>query len=191
VNVEELIEALWPGSDPARARPRLWKAAHQARRLLGEGLVRRGTAYALAADRISVDVREVERLGRAAAELPALERALALSTGAPLADVDYLWADAPRRHLRAVRGELLARAGRLRLRAGEPRLALGAAEELIALDRLHEPGWRLAMEAEAALGARQAVIARYDALSEELARDYGLRPQAQTRSIFRSLLAQG
>ena len=120
----------------------------------------------------------------------AVAEALALGGGEPLADVDYPFAEGERRRQRSLRIDLLARVAQLRLDDREPRAALAAAEELIALDALNELGWRLAMEAEAALGARQAVVERYRLLSAELDRSLGLRPHAETRASYRRLLAQ-
>ena len=187
---DELLEALWPGEDAAKARPRLWKAKRHAQPLLRGALVRRGAGYALEAARVGIDVVEIERLSGAGAGLAALERAASLSTGAPLADLDYPWAESERRRLDAIRADVLARVSRERLRAGEARAALGAAEELVRHDPLNELGWRLAMEAEAVLGARQAVIDRYRLLDAELDRRLGLRPQSETRATYRRLLGQ-
>jgi len=187
---EELLEALWPGADGAKTRPRLWKAKRYAQELLGDALVRRGAGYALERAKLKVDVVEIERLSEAGAGLDALERAAALSLGKPLADVDYPWAESERRRLDAIRADVLARVSQARLRAGEARTALAGAEELILLDPLNELGWRLAMEAEAALGVRQAVIDRYRLLDRELDLRLGLRPQSETRSTYRRLLGQ-
>ncbi len=74
------------------------------------------------------------------------------------------WAEGHQRRLRGERVELLHRLAETWLELREPRRALDAAERGIALDELHEPCWRAALDAEAQLGQRDAVEARYDAL---------------------------
>src|SRR5207253_11209803 len=109
-------------------------------------------------------------------EADQLERAAAFARVEPLADVDYPWADSERRRLQAVQAELLERLARTGLNQGDANSALAAAERLIQLDPLNEQGWCLAMEAEGALGNRQAVLDRYERLSQELDSRLGLRP---------------
>jgi DNA-binding SARP family transcriptional activator len=46
------------------------------------------------------------------------------------------------------------------------------------------------MRAEAALGLREAVIARYEALRGELDTKLGLEPERETRLLYRRLLSQ-
>lgn len=47
------------------------------------------------------------------------------------------------------------------------------------------------MEAEAALGQRQAILDRYETLSRELDHRLGLRPATETRETYHRLLGQG
>ncbi len=187
---DDLAEALWPGQDPERSRPRVHKAKQNAQRLLGEAISRRGAAYLLDPTRLRTDASEIAELAGAGASRDQLERAVELAVGEPLADIDYAFAETERRRLRSVRIDLFARVAAARLDERNARAALEAAEQLIALDRLNELGWRLAMEAEAALGARQAVVERYGLLELELDAALGLRPDAETRSTYRRLLSQ-
>jgi hypothetical protein len=61
------------------------------------------------------------------------------------------------RSLSATLLDLLERVGRVRLAHGDARGALQMAEQAIALDQLHEPSWRLALQAEHALGLRESI----------------------------------
>jgi DNA-binding SARP family transcriptional activator len=185
---DELSAALWPDEDPLRARPRLHKASSQARSVLGGLLAQRAGRYSLNLAALRVDLDEVERAARAGASREQLEAAVALSAGEPLADLDHPFACAQRRRLLALRYELRARLCATLLSAGDPAGALAVAEELLAADRLNERGWRLAFEAEAALGSRQAIVERYRELGAALDQALGLRPQAETRATFLRLL---
>jgi DNA-binding SARP family transcriptional activator len=64
------------------------------------------------------------------------------------------------------------------------------AERLIELDGLNERGWCLAMDAEGALGNRQAILDRYERLSRELGERLGLLPGAEAKDTYRRLLGQ-
>ncbi len=189
--LDELSEALWPGESPLKTRQRLWKAKRQAQRLLGGALVREHDSYALDRARIGSDVDELEQLrAKTAWEESDVECALALTGEEPLADVDYPWADGERRRVQAIQIELLERIARRRLEQQQGSGALAAAERLIELDPLNELGWRLAMEAEAVLGNRQAILDRYEQLERTLDERLGLRPSSELKAAYRQLLAQ-
>lgn len=187
---DQLLEALWPDSDPKRSRPRLWQSTAEARRLLGDAFVREDDGrYRLDHDRVWIDTDELCRQLDADDTPAALDQALALWRGEPLDGADYPWADSHLRQLRGTQIDLLVRAGAARLQAGDARGALQAAEHGIAIDQLHEPCWRLALRAEAALGLRDAVTMRYQRLAELLDDRLGLRPEPGTVSLYRELLA--
>ncbi len=128
--------------------------------------------------------------GEDAGNAQTLERALSLWRGEPLEGSDYLWAEGEIRSLRATLLDLLERVGRLRLAGHDARGALQIAEQAIGLDGLHEPSWRLALQAEHALGLRESITRRYDELARELDEQLGLEPTRETRVIYRQLLAQ-
>jgi hypothetical protein len=54
----------------------------------------------------------------------------------------------------------LERAGHARLAHGDARGALDLAEQAIALDQFHEASWRLALQADHALGLRESITRR-------------------------------
>jgi DNA-binding SARP family transcriptional activator len=189
--MDELVEALWPGEAPSKARQRLWKAKRQAQRLLGDRLARQQASYTIDLNRLHTDIDELEELRLAEPlELDALENADGLLREEPLADVDYAWADGERRRLQAIQAQLLEQVAGARLDDGDASGALALAERLIELDRLNERGWCLAMDAEGALGNRQAVLARYERLRGELDERLGLRPGAEAKETYRRLLGQ-
>lgn len=191
---DELIEAIWPGQDPKRTRPRFWQSVTEARKALGDAWVHEADRYQLDRSKVRVDLDDLDRLLTATssegADPEALERALALWRGEPLEGSDYLWADGEIRGLRATLLDLLERVGRIRLARGDPRGALQIAEQAIALDGLHEPSWRLALQAEHTLGLRESITRRYGELTRALDEQLGLEPARETRVIYRELLGQ-
>jgi DNA-binding SARP family transcriptional activator len=193
---DELLEALWPGDDPRRSADRFYQAASEARRLLGDSFLRERDTYALDRKLLQIDLDDLDRL-RGEAETTtgeqqqaALERALALFRGQPLAGIDALWADAEVRRLHALQVELLQRVGRLSLDRGDATDALEASQQAHALDPSNEHPVQLAMEAEAALGRREAVLKRYEELRRDLDDRFGLEPSRDTKLLFRQLLSQ-
>lgn len=194
VSRDELLEALWPGDDPRRSAARFYQAASEARKLLGEAFQRGRDKYSL--DRVQTDVDELEDLRHQAAEIEGneqialLERALALFRGEPLAGLDALWAGGEQRRLTALRVDLLERVGRLRLDTGDASGGLELAEQAATVDASNERPIQLAMEAESALGRREAIVERYERLCHELDARYGLEPSRETKQLYRRLLGQ-
>ena len=64
------------------------------------------------------------------------------------------------------------------------------AEQAITLDQFHEASWRLALQAEHALGLRESITRRYDELAHALDEQLGLQPTRETRVMYRQLLGQ-
>jgi DNA-binding SARP family transcriptional activator len=196
VHRDELLEAFWPGEDPRRTRPRLRQAVRDARRLLGEAIGSQNEQYWLDRGHVDVDIDELERLLAAAnACEPAhahevVEGALRLFRAEPLAGSDYAWSESELPRLRATFVDLLEQVGRRRLQAGEARAALEFAERGLDVDKLNESLWRLAMEAESALGLREAIAERYERLQTLLDERLGLEPTKETRHLHLRLLAQ-
>jgi DNA-binding SARP family transcriptional activator len=195
---DELLEVLWPDDDPRRSEQRFWQASAEARKVLDGGLRREHGRYGLDRNRVAVDLDELESLLAHAANAEStdqqregLERALSLFHGEPFAGIETPWAEGEARRLRALAVDILERLGRLRLDAGEATGALDAAERGIALDLLNEGLWRLALEAEGALGLREAIAERYESLRQLLDERLGLEPSRDTRTLYRRLLSQG
>jgi DNA-binding SARP family transcriptional activator len=191
---DELTEAIWPGQDPKRTRPRLWQSVSEAKRALGAAWLHHGERYQLDRAHVRVDLDELDRLLTTASDNgndpAALETALALWRGEPLEGSDFLWAEGERRNLHATLVDLLERVGRARLAHDDARAALQLAEQAIGLEELHEPSWRLALQAEHALGLRESITRRYDELARSLDEQLGLEPARETRIVYRQLLGQ-
>ena len=193
---DEILEALWPGGDPKRTRHGLYQAVRDARQLLGSALMSERDRYWLDRSQVRVDADELEEMLDEAARADTRSRrgqlgaALELFRDEPLAGCDFAWCEGDVRRLRGTYVELLEEVGRATLGAGEARAALHTAERGLAVDTLNESLWRLAMEAESALGLREAVAERYERLRALLDERLGLEPARETRLLHRSLLAQ-
>jgi two-component SAPR family response regulator len=193
---DELIALLWPDVDTDNARARVHRSVSEARSQLGNAIVRAGERYVLDRNAVAVDLDEFESLlaqanaRRDVGRERLLERALAHVRGQPLAGTDYVWAAGETRHLRAMVVELLHDLGNLRLERDNVAGALAAAEQALALDAYNESAHRLAMCAESALRLREAIVARYERLCQDLDAHFGLEPERETRLLYRRLLSQ-
>jgi two-component SAPR family response regulator len=185
--------------DLARAGPRtdttrLWQSISEAKRAIGDAWLHDGERYQLDRGKVRVDLDHLDQLlsanGDDKGDQYALETALAPWRGKPLEGSDYLWAAGELRGLHATLVDLLERVGRSRLGREDARGALQMADQAIALDGLHEPSWRLALQAEYCLGLRESITRRYDELTCSLDEQLGLEPARETRLMYRQLLAQ-
>lgn len=194
---DEILEALWPGEDPKRSRHRLYQAARDARRLLGDAVASERDRYWLDRSLLRVDVDDLEELleeGREAGDdahrRELLEKMLKLFRAEPLGGSDFAWLENDVRSLRATYVDVLKKAGRARLEVGDARGALQAAERALVVDALDENVWRLALEAEGALGLRDAIDKRYGQLRHLLRERLALEPARETRALYLRLLGQ-
>jgi DNA-binding SARP family transcriptional activator len=196
VSRDELLEALWPGDDPRRSAARFYQAASEVRKLLGDAFVRERDTYTLDRNHLQIDLDELDRLREQAhgtdeeQSTVLLERALALFRGEPLTGIDALWVDTEQRRLTSLRLSLLERVGRIRLESGDAAGALEVADEAAALDGSNEHVVQLVIQAEAALGRREAVTERYERLCRDLDERFGLEPSRETKQLYRTLLSQ-
>ncbi len=123
---EQVIDALWPGLGVADAGPRLHKAAHFARRAVGEqtsGVVLRGEIVVLLPeDDVGIDAVRFEADARAALEHGDADAAAAVASAygrTLLPDDPYEpWVEDARERLRILRVDLLRLAGSV---GGDPR----------------------------------------------------------------------
>ena len=190
---DELTDALWPAQDPKKTRTRLWESASDARAALGDAWIVEGERYRLDRSKVRIDLDQLDQLLTSPepdTEPQALEAALELWRGEPLQGSDYSWADGHIHRLRATLIGLLERAGNTRLEHGDASGALELAEQAIALDQFHEASWRLALQADYALGLRESITRRYDDLAHALDEQLGLQPTRETRVMYRQLLGQ-
>jgi DNA-binding SARP family transcriptional activator len=184
---EQVIDALWPGAAIDDASPRLHKAAHFARRLLGDSsaLVLRGDTVSLFPDaNVVVDVDDFERSAKQAIaaldrDPDAWEATAAVAdrwAGELLPDDPYeAWLEVPRDRLRQLHQELLRRSRRW----GELALADPADEEA-SLARARQL---------ADSGNRGAALRQLERLERALRRELGVSPGPAVVSLRAELLA--
>ena len=179
---EQVIDALWPALAPEAGAANLRKAAHHARRTLGDAdaVVLRGGNVALFPGRaVETDVEAFERAARTALAGPdaGIYAAVADAYGGDLLpEARYEeWTQAPREHLRALHLELLRRTGRW--------------EQVLEADATDEPACRELMRRALERGSRPAAIRWFGRLRTALRRELGVPPSGETLDLFERCVA--
>ena len=195
---EELAELFWGDRGEEQARSSLRQAVGEIRSCdVGiHGIVTIGRDdVALDKARGATDIDIIlDACGRG--DMPALGRALDRIGGTFMAGYDgiaprfddWLHVERPRNHNRIV-SAVLDQAPAMLTREG-----LANAQTILrALDRLdpyNEVVTRLGMELDHAAGDGASLHRRYRALCEELGREFGAKPAAETRALFNRLTAE-
>ncbi|HSW17255.1 MAG TPA: AAA family ATPase, partial [Ramlibacter sp.] len=179
---EEVVEALWPHLDPDAGSANLRKAAHHARKFLGqaEALVLRGGRVFLWPDRVAeCDAVRFERAADdalASGEAAACKAAAELYGGELLPQARYEpWTEAPRERLRGKFLRLLRQAGEL--------------ERLVREDPTDEQAHAQLMREELAAGRRSSALRWWGNLRDHLQQTMGLKPGPQVEALYRECVA--
>ena len=192
-----VADMLWPDAKPQRAVNNLHQILHAIRRTMGP------TSIALGDDVVrlcpggglSVDVDVFEQTAasaRGGAEIPALQHALELWTGALLPEDPYAdWAEEHRERLTETHAAVATLLGSKLAEHGEPEAALGVLEPLAATRALDEHLQRTLIDVLAGLGRRWEAIEAYERLRAALDDAYAAEPEPQTKALYRRLLTGG
>ena len=180
---EQVIDALWPDDRVDTATPKLHKAAHFARKALGDGsaIVLRGELVALFPDAaITVDAVEFEhRIVDALRSDDNTALARAVDTFGPVellpGDPYDTWLDESRRQLRRLHTDALRRLERW--------------DEVLAIDAADERAHRAKMRGFIAAGDHAAAIRQYEYLKSVLRDEFGAAPSPDTEMLRRTLIA--
>lgn len=202
---DELAEAVWGERLPPTWRPALRNVVTRVR-----GFVQNvGTGVTVVSDAsgcyrlqcaegdVEVDLEVMERSleqVRAALEADDAPGALALAVAAAeiarrpfLPGLEGSWVDDVRGRQRYALAAALELAGEAALRR-DPSTAVGCARELIELDPVSEPGYRLLMRAQVAVGNRAEALTAYMACRAALVEELGVEPSPETQETYLSVL---
>lgn len=178
---EQVIDALWPDVPPDEAAPRLHKAAHFARRVLGAGsVILRSETVVLFPD-TDTKVDAVTFADLAAGALTAgggaeADQAAAAYGGTLLPDDLYeSWTQEHRSRLELLYTRLLRQARRW--------------ADLAELDPTDEEAQLELMRHFAAQGDRRAALRQYERLDRALQRELGVAPSDEVMALRDALLA--
>jgi DNA-binding SARP family transcriptional activator len=166
LHTEELVEMLWPDTDPGKGRTRLRNVLGRIRRAAGDVLVRRGAVVALAegaeVDAVRFEDEAARALALASTDPASAERLARAAVGRYRGDLapDLLyepWAAAPRERLRQRHVALLDLLGGFAAERGAYGEAASLLERAVDAEPLDEDRY---LRAAALLADRQPAIAR-------------------------------
>jgi len=198
VSVDRLIDELWGRSPPATAGKILQVYISRLRKELGEGrVITRAPGYVLRADRSELDFARFEQM-MARAEMgdprgaaSELRRALALSRGPPLADLEYEpFAQAEIVRLAELQWTALERRIDADLAAGCHAELIGELEALIAAHPLRERPRGQLMLALYRSGRQAEALEAYRRARRVLSEQLGLEPGEELRRLEQAILQQ-
>jgi hypothetical protein len=162
----------------------------------GAGLLRADhERIELCATRLEVDVVTFEELAKTTSA-EALARAVALYRGELLAGLAVKeapfesWLAGERERLNQLAVRVLSARLEHQRAAGSPDAVIQTAVRLLALDPLQEPGHRALMQIHAAQGNRALALRQYQICVDTLRRELRVEPEAETRQVYREILAQ-
>ncbi|HEY0844269.1 MAG TPA: AAA family ATPase [Noviherbaspirillum sp.] len=175
---EQVLEALWPHLDPEAGSANLRKAAHYARRFMGETdalVLRGGQVYLLPERSVYCDAVMFEQAADDAlstGDATACRAAAELYAGELLPDSLYeAWTEAPRQRLRDKYLRLLRHAGLF--------------QQLVQEEPTDEPAYLALMRAELAAGRRSATLRWYGQLRDHLQQTLGVKPGPEAQALYR------
>ena len=178
----QVMEALWPESDPQASGTNLRKALHFARRATGDEqsiVSQQGVLMLWPDSQVDTDVKRFETAAHralAAGDPAACQAVADLYVGDLLPDDRYeSWLAEPHRRLRQLYLDLL-RAGALW-------------ERLFAEDPTDEQSARSLMQAHLDAGERREAIRRFERLREALHDQLGVGPDLATIALYEDVLA--
>ena len=176
---ERVIDALWPDLDLDEAAPRLHKAAHYARRSLGDprSLVLSGETAALFPDAdVEVDAFVFQRLAQSARDAAAAGGAADAYPGELLPQEPYEpWTEEPRERLRRLYLQMLRLAGRW--------------EAVTDAEPADEPAHLALIRGLADAGDRRSALRQFERLERGLRRELGVAPSPEALRLRDELLA--
>jgi DNA-binding SARP family transcriptional activator/ActR/RegA family two-component response regulator len=210
VSVEELIECLWPGSDPKATSPQLGLVISSARNALEPDLprpndshfiLRMGANYQFnIMGKVDVDAEEFRRLVSEARQherqseiddaLKAYEAARALYQGDYLPDQrSERWAIQERTSLQALYTTALNRIADIYSSRNRLDLAIDAASRSLQVDAYNESTYRRLMRYHNCNGDRPSAVMVYKTLVKLFSEFFGEEPNAATIRLYQDIEA--
>ncbi len=193
-----LTELLWGEREEAQARASLRQSLSELRAALGpasDALVANKESITWRSDSVWIDTKLLE----AAAQT---QNTAALGEAAALAGGDFLeglsidesgfdqWLTGERERLRLLLTKIHTRLLTSAEQGGRLEEAINHGLKLLSLDALQEPVHRTLMRLYAAQGRPDAALVQYERCERELSKELGVRPEAETEALARSIRAQ-
>src|SRR5215472_18390684 len=190
---ETVADFLWTDRGPEQARHSLRQTLLVLRRSMGDDLIlAEGNSLVIPPGTLSMDAIEFEAQAAATdrdvlAEAAALYRGELLESRGPVASRFDDWLAVERSRFAVLAATILCRLAAACAAAGEVETAIAAAMRLVTVDNLREDSHRLLIELLARAGRRAEALRRFDAVTELLKRELGVRPDGETAALARRI----
>jgi len=190
-----LAGLLWGDKDDAAARHSLSQAVSDLRRRFGRAIICSHSHYLwMAAGAAYVDALELNSLSQKLENEETLEAIDSLYEGDFLDGIDLqqdafeCWGIAERERLRQISLKALSELVNLKMRLKEFDAALEGARKIACLEPYDERNHRSIIRCYSYKGMRRHAIEHYEALSANLNRELGVRPETATTELYSALL---
>ena len=203
VPIDRIIDDLWPGGPPAKAKENVASLVSRLRRIVGRDRIegsRSGYRLVLSDD-VRIDLRDAEA-GVLDAESQLSSGAFApacttardvlaiLDAGEFLEDDPYAqWAEAPRRRAEALKRRARRTLWTAALETDDPRAAVEAASAAVESDPFDEEAHRALMRADHRRGDRGAALLAYKRLERSMYEEMGAAPAWETTALYEAIVA--
>jgi DNA-binding SARP family transcriptional activator len=196
LSIDRIAEELYAGAVPATAVTQVHRQVSDLRRILGEEVIEtRAPGYVLHVEPEAVDLRQFELLcaraesGEPAEALAALDEALALWRGDPLADLaGEPWAQRPVARLEELRLRAVERRLEARLALGRHADAIPELSEMAAAHPLRERLRELLMLALYRAGRQVEALEVYRETRQALVDAFGVEPGVELQALEQAIL---
>ena len=197
VSSDVLIDALWPGTPPARPDDQLAVLMSRLRSVLGRDRIEhRDYGYLLRCDwldatELAVLTREVEarrEAGHATGAVAAARVALSLIRGEGPPPLPGEWAQLKQAELERLIGRTRVVAATALIDAGEAMAAADAASAALERDPYDEAALRVLLRAYVMGGRVAGALAAYASARERMADELGTDPSPETAALYTAIL---
>ncbi len=197
VRRDQIMCALWPDLDAARAESSFHTTLHRLRRALFAEVVEQGSGRYRCNPEAAVwyDVAEFESALAMAKGLAdedekqrALRKAIDLYRGGFLEDCFSEWADSKRKHLEQKYLGALDTLARLLAAKGDLSGCLSLYEAILSRDAYREETQREVIRCYALLGDRAGAARRYREYADLLERELGVPPSGRTQALYERIV---
>lgn len=200
---ERIQDLLWPESSAEAGRKNLRNLLWTIRKTLGETVVRADDDRLTLHESVWVDVREFEpmavgksQIADSTAAIRDLQSAISQYSGPFLDGLNLddapdfeVWLTAERERLGQLYLRALATLIELYRVVEQWSEIISLANRALAYDNLHEPMYRVLMEAHGRLGERAEALRLYDNLRSTLDRELGVEPLQETEVLRAAILS--
>jgi LuxR family maltose regulon positive regulatory protein len=197
VTKEEIASIFWPDISPARLKMRFKTSIYRLRHAVGQETIlfederykfNHGIDYDYDVENFQQLLAQANLAKNPVETTSILKAAVDMAKESYLADIDAEWAYPERVRIKALYQAAIMRLAGLYLEQGQAGKTLEVCRTALESDALMEEAYRLSMRAYAALGDRAAIVRQFQACSDILQEELGVKPSKETEILYQQLI---